>query len=104
MADNTKKHGGWQKGQSGNPGGRPKKDFSLNTALREYLAEKDNRRKKLRKDVIVEKLYKLAAAGDVKAIKMIFDRLEGLPVSQIELSGKMGGPIKIAYVKDFKGV
>lgn len=67
----------WKPGQSGNPNGRPKKEYSLTDGLREYVAETDPDKKKLRKDVLVEKLYTLAQRGDLQAIREVWDRLEG---------------------------
>jgi len=74
---NLKPH--WVEGQSGNPNGRPRKEFSLTEAMREFIAEDDPDRKKARKDILVEKTYQMAQRGDISAIKEIWNRLEGLP-------------------------
>ena len=66
-------------GQCGNPNGRPKKEFSLTEGMREFLSEHDPDKKKLRKDILVEQTYKQAIKGDIAAIKMIFNYLEGMP-------------------------
>lgn len=69
----------WVKGESGNPNGRPKKEFSLTEGLREYISETDLEKKRERKDILIEKTYQMALRGDLGAIKEIWNRLEGLP-------------------------
>lgn len=65
--------GRWVKGQSGNPKGRPKNTLvalqrDLEGAIRDHLtAEKVKR--------IIDKLCKKAEDGDVKAAKLILDKL-----------------------------
>lgn len=69
----------FSKGVSGNPNGRPVKEFSITEGIREYLAEDDPERKKARKDIIVEKVVSMALKGDKEMIKYVIDRLEGSP-------------------------
>ena len=66
-------------GQSGNPSGRPKN--VLSKALRKKLEELESDLPDARQkaDVIVDKLYELAAAGNLEAIKIVLDRMEGRP-------------------------
>jgi hypothetical protein len=66
-------------GQVLNPTGRPKKDFSLTEGMRAFLSEHDPIKKQQRKDLLVEQTYKQAMRGDIAAIKMIFNYLEGMP-------------------------
>ena len=74
----------WKKGQSGNPNGRPKKDRCISDILREQgLNIIDGKHTNLQ--LIVEKLYEKASGGDLKAIDMIFDRLEGKPAQKVEV-------------------
>jgi hypothetical protein len=77
------------KGQSGNPGGRPKRDTSLTGLLRKELNRKDGDAPG--KTVIVKKLYELAKSGDVIALKYVFDRIDGKPIETVkaDLSGAM---------------
>lgn len=60
-------------GQSGNPCGRPRSQ--LNALLSEYLRGKEGR--KAREQKLVEKVYALALAGDLRAAALIWDRMEG---------------------------
>lgn len=69
----------FSKGVSGNPNGRPAKEFSITGGIREYLAEDDLEKKKTRKDIIVEKVVSMALRGDKEMIKYVIDRLEGAP-------------------------
>jgi len=70
----------FEKGKSGNPGGRPKaKDFT--DALRVAVLATEGDKTKLRK--IAEKLADMAVEGDIQAIKEIGNRLEGTPAQTI---------------------
>lgn len=65
----------FQPGQSGNPGGRPRSQ--LNALLSEYLRGRDRKDKKEREQKLVEKIFELAMAGDMRAAALIWDRMEG---------------------------
>ena len=67
----------FQPGQSGNPSGRPKN--VLSKALRRKLEalESDAPDARVNADVLTDKLFELAVAGNVEAMKMCFDRMEG---------------------------
>jgi hypothetical protein len=94
----------WSKGQSGNPNGRPK-GVSLNELLlealegehRTYKVDPKTKKKKLVKTkyailVVKRLLDKAISDGDMKALKEIFDRVEGKSVQPI--SGPDGGPLE----------
>ncbi|MDR0474926.1 MAG: DUF5681 domain-containing protein [Treponema sp.] len=77
----------FKQGKSGNPKGRPKKGETLTDLLREKIETPKTPREKLtRKEKITEKLIALAEAGDLSAIKYMFDRLDGRPIESIELT------------------
>lgn len=73
---------GFKKGQSGNPAGRPKKGEALTDILKAFLDKKDG--SKTRKQQLVERLYDLAMAGEVSAMKYIFDRIDGKVPDKLE--------------------
>jgi hypothetical protein len=79
----------WNPGQSGNPAGRPKKGESLAEALRVKLAEDEGRRL----DLIAEKLIGMAQGGNIAAIKLIFERVDGAIPKAIE-----DGPLAIQVI------
>jgi hypothetical protein len=72
----------FEKGKSGNPGGRVR-DRAFTDMLRVALNETDSKGvKKLR--LIADKLVASAVAGNPFAIQQIADRLEGKPMQAIE--------------------
>lgn len=87
----------FQPGQSGNPKGRPKKGYSIREHLRGLMGEditipgKDGK-----PDTVIPKgaylsakLFQLAASGDLAAIKMCLDNVDGPPTQSIDLSAKV---------------
>lgn len=95
MSENTQKDmkrrapkTAWKKGQSGNPGGRPR----IVAEVREYAQQRSKE--------AIDKLWDLATdveqpgATRVSALKEILDRGLGRPVQATEISGPNGGPIE----------
>jgi hypothetical protein len=76
----------FQKGQSGNPAGRPKN--VLTRALRTKLEEAESGEPGARTnaEVLADKLFDLALSGNVEALKICFDRLEGRPRQTVTLT------------------
>jgi len=74
-------------GQSGNPSGRPARK-PLTDALLEFLKDIDpkSRTGKSRMEEIAMTLAVLASKGDIKAIKEIFDRIEGKPQQSLDVT------------------
>lgn len=73
----------FQKGQSGNPGGRPK-ERPWRDALREEIekaASEETNASKLQE--MAKKVVAMALEGDIHAIREIGDRLEGKPSQEI---------------------
>ena len=83
----------FEKGQSGNPGGRPKERpwRDALALVANEMAEKD--KKRLRK--IAEACFEAASKGDVSAMREIGDRLDGKPTQAIE--GGDGGPVRFSF-------
>jgi len=71
-------HGYWKPGQSGNPGGRPKRT-PLIEACREVLSHPipGDPQGRTYAQAIAEKLATLALAGDIRAAAELADRAEG---------------------------
>ena len=76
----------WEKGQSGNPNGRPKKEYCLTDILKEQgnTDIETPEGTKTRKQAISEKLWAMAQAGDITAIKYLMDRVDGRPLQTIQ--------------------
>jgi hypothetical protein len=83
----------WKAGESGNPGGRPKK--KLVTDELERLLEQDapGAKGKTWAAVIAEALLRKARKGDVRAIAELANRIEGKPLQALELGVNMDAAI-----------
>lgn len=89
-------------GQSGNPGGRPKKGYSIREHLRASMADeitipgKDGKPDQViaKGAFLSSKLFQLAASGDLAAIKLCLDNIDGPPAQAMELSGPGGAELK----------
>jgi hypothetical protein len=68
----------FEKGQSGNPRGRPRKKRSLTEALEKELGKK-RATGKTGKAELARTLVDLALDGDATAIRYVFDRTDGRP-------------------------
>jgi hypothetical protein len=76
----------FRKGESGNPGGRPKQMTILDCLRRELMQACPNAPEYTIKEGIVHKLCTLALDGDMRAINEIFDRLLGKPGVHLSLA------------------
>lgn len=64
----------WKKGESGNPNGRPPAGRAFAEALRVIGEEKGNL------EAVAAKVWELARDGDLRAIKLLAERLDGKPI------------------------
>lgn len=67
-------------GQSGNILGRPPKDMALSDILKDLICQGTPERRQ----VIANKLVDLAEKGDLNAIKLVFERVDGKAKEYIE--------------------
>jgi hypothetical protein len=82
----------WEKGQSGNPSGRPKGAKNRSTIARQWLEVNQSLKNPLtgetetmsQEDLMTLALIKKAREGDVAAYKALMDSGYGAPVQQIE--------------------
>jgi hypothetical protein len=68
----------FQKGQSGNPGGRPKGSISLTTVLRTRLQDETLANE------LVDSTISQAKAGNPVALKLLWDRIDGPVLQKVE--------------------
>ena len=98
----------WDKGISGNPNGRPKKQV-LSEAVRKILSRPFPKNSKIKNEMakLIEEGATFgeiitfvqvieATKGSTKAYKELADRAEGKPTQRIELSGDQDSPLQIA--------
>lgn len=82
----------WEKGESGNPNGRPKGSLNRSTIARKWLEVNQSLKNPLtgenetmsQEDLMTLALIKKAREGDVNAYKALMDSGYGAPVQQIE--------------------
>jgi hypothetical protein len=86
----------WQPGQSGNPGGRPKK-LPITDALRELVEKGAVPRKRAATlaGQLAQQLLRQALRGKMAPLVEVIDRIEGKARQRIEQSGPEGGPIPL---------
>ena len=79
------KGGRFQKGQSGNPGGRPKEFNEVRDLARQHTTDAIER--------LVEWLKSDNAKASVSAATALLDRAWGKPAQNMEVSGRDGAPL-----------
>ena len=82
----------WKPGQSGNPGGRPKRDLAAEIAR--AIFEQDS-------DAITRALTAELKKGNARVFAALADRAYGKPRQQIEFAGEDGSPIQTNIVIHF---
>jgi hypothetical protein len=78
----------WSKGQSGNPGGRPKSKPITEALLKELKAKGPGKLSHTQE--MAWRLVQLAIAGDVAAAKLVLSYVDGLPIQNVEVGGPDG--------------
>ena len=92
-----------EKGQVLNPTGRPKKGTSM-TELMRKIAEEEmeiNGKKMTKGEFIAAKVFAMAAQGDMSAVKLWVDRIDGQAKQAVEVSGPQGGPVESSVRVEF---
>lgn len=88
-------------GQSGNPLGRPKKGEAFTDIIRE-IGENFTKRTKagrlLYNQALALKVWEKALIGNRWAVELIYNRVDGLPVNRLQMTGANGGPIDITML------
>lgn len=85
----------WKPGESGNPGGRPRKRL-IDRELEEMLSSEDSSLAK----AIAKALVNRARRGDLKAIQLVAERTEGRPRQAMEVSGPDGERLALEFMTD----
>ena len=94
---NRNEKGQFEPGSSGNPSGRPK--GSLTKLMREFMYEIDDSGFSRMQQLCII-LWDSALKGDLQAIKMIMDRVDGTPRQTIETNVREFDTIKIMEIGD----
>lgn len=81
METEKKQRGGkpWKPGETGNPNGRPKKGYSITEMMKEMLNNKPEI-----KESIGAVITAKALEGDIAALKMIWNYMDGMPQQKLE--------------------
>ena len=93
--NNREPNGRFKKGTSGNPSGRPK--GSLTKTLREFMQEIDDTGFS-RIQHLCFILWDSALKGDLQAVKLIMDRVDGTPRQTIETNVHQFDTIKVMEI------
>ena len=92
----------WKRGVSGNPRGRPKKQDSLTSLLKEEIAKicPADRENRTWKELVVRATLQLAMKGNATALKEVWERLDGktLQTERLQLGGTDGKQVLIKVV------
>ena len=92
MAKEDNLKAAWEKGESGNPAGRPKGSRNRSTIARQWLEVSQKLKNPLtgqdevmsQEDLMTLALIKKAREGDVNAYKALLDSGYGAPIQQID--------------------
>ena len=93
--------GQFKPGHSGNPGGRPK--GSITKIMREFMYEIDDTGFS-RVQHLCFILWDAALKGDLQAIKLIMDRVDGTPRQSIETNVRGFETIKVMEIVENNGL
>jgi hypothetical protein len=81
----------WKPGQSGNPGGRPKKDIGSEIARAVIEGNQE---------AIYRAMAKALLRGNAHTFEALANRAYGKVPSKVELTGRDGGPVEYRHMSD----
>ena len=84
------KRGRFQKGESANPGGRPKADFNLLAIMDECITADDYR-------AAFNALKPKFRRGEIKVVELVLDRRFGKAMQKNEHTGADGGALEVIF-------
>ena len=94
MTNRDPQTGKFLPGNSANPGGRPKQEFSIAAVLRAELQARPN---------VIKRWVDLAESENddvaLRALISLANRVEGMPKQATELTGKDGEAMLVRYVE-----
>ena len=85
----------FKKGVSGNPNGRPPKEFALNDHIREIANKPLGRSKKTMLEAVISTVYDEALNGNMTAVNFLADRILGKPAQTLGVKDISDEPIKV---------
>ena len=84
----------WEKGQSGNPNGRPKGSKNFTTKVREALEKIADGKDYTYEEALIKSVLKNAIVdGDTSTQRLIWGYLDGLPQQNIDMAVTLPKPI-----------
>lgn len=89
----------FRKGQSGNPAGRPKGAPTLVPSIKRLL-EQPGEDGRTGKDRLARALLERAYAGEIEAIKVVLDRVDGKLTTPVDVDHAGGLTVQVAFVDE----
>lgn len=83
----------WKPGQSGNPKGAPIRKDSITHLMREFLKQSPEGKKVTYKELFIKKAFQKALGGDITAMKLIWNYIDGLPTQNLNIGGQLDNPL-----------
>lgn len=72
----------WKKGETGNPNGRPKKEYCISDWIRQK-GDAKTKQDRTRFEELSEIVWSRALAGDIGFVNIILDRMEGKAIDRV---------------------
>lgn len=83
-----------------NPNGRPPKGQTLTDLMKEYLQGQERGTAVTRKEQFIQKVALMAYQGDIQAIKLIWNYIDGMPKQKIEHEGDYVSGVNVRIIND----